>query len=151
MTFTIAPAVIEDASAILALHRSVLAEDRWFISQPAEAGGIDHTLKLIRDCARQPSSVFLVARNGAAVIGFLVARPGPLARMRHAPKLEVLVDASARGNGVGRALMAACLGWARTTPSVEKLGLSVFADNEAAIAMYRSFGFREEGRRVAEY
>jgi ribosomal protein S18 acetylase RimI-like enzyme len=151
MTVTITHAVSEDASAILALHRAVLAEDRWFISRPSEAGGIDHTLRLIRDCARHPTSMFLVARDGAAIVGFVVARPGALARMQHAPKLEIIVDATARGRGVGRALMAACVDWARSTPMVEKLGLSVFADNAAAIALYRSFGFRDEGRRVAEY
>jgi RimJ/RimL family protein N-acetyltransferase len=34
---------------------------------------------------------------------------------------------------------------------LHKLSLSVFAQNEAAIALYGRFGFLEEGRRIKHY
>jgi RimJ/RimL family protein N-acetyltransferase len=52
-----------------------------------------------------------------------------------------------RGRGVGSALLAAAVDWAREQ-GLHKLSLSVFPHNEAAIALYRKFGFVEEGRRV---
>jgi len=55
-----------------------------------------------------------------------------------------------RGHGVGSALLAAAIDWARER-GLHKLSLSVFAHNEAAIALYRKFGFVEEGRRVNHY
>jgi ribosomal protein S18 acetylase RimI-like enzyme len=55
-----------------------------------------------------------------------------------------------RGRGVGSALMAAAIDWARQR-GLHKLSLGVFAHNEAAIALYRKFGFVEEGRRVKHY
>jgi len=55
-----------------------------------------------------------------------------------------------RGHGVGSALLAAAIDWARER-GLHKLSLSVFAHNEAAIALYRKFGFVEEGRRVKHY
>jgi ribosomal protein S18 acetylase RimI-like enzyme len=55
-----------------------------------------------------------------------------------------------RGRGVGSALLAAAIDWARER-GLHKLSLSVFAHNEAAIALYRKFGFVEEGRRVNHY
>jgi ribosomal protein S18 acetylase RimI-like enzyme len=55
-----------------------------------------------------------------------------------------------RGRGVGSALMAAAIEWARER-GLHKLSLSVFAHNEAAIALYRKFGFVEEGRRSKQY
>ena len=55
-----------------------------------------------------------------------------------------------RGRGVGSALMAAAIEWARER-DLHKLSLSVFAHNDAAIALYRKFGFVEEGRRVKQY
>ncbi len=55
-----------------------------------------------------------------------------------------------RGRGVGSALMVAAIGFARER-ELHKLSLSVFAHNEAAIALYRKFGFVEEGRRVQHY
>ncbi len=85
------------------------------------------------------------------VAGMVVARVGTLARMRHAAKLEVMVDPSHRRRGLGRALMEGCVAWARAAEGVEKLSLSVFADNEAALALYRDLGFEEEGRRLREY
>ena len=55
-----------------------------------------------------------------------------------------------RGLGVGSALLAAAIEWARER-GLHKLSLSVFAHNEAAVALYRKFGFIEEGHRVKQY
>jgi putative acetyltransferase len=55
-----------------------------------------------------------------------------------------------RGRGVGSALLAAAIEWAREH-GLHKLSLSVFPHNAAAIALYRKFGFAEEGRRVKQF
>jgi ribosomal protein S18 acetylase RimI-like enzyme len=55
-----------------------------------------------------------------------------------------------RGRGVGSALLTAAIEKARSD-GLHKLSLEVFPHNEAAIALYRKFGFREEGRRVKHY
>jgi RimJ/RimL family protein N-acetyltransferase len=62
-------------------------------------------------------------------------------------ELGMMVAAGWRGRGVGTALVAAAIEWARER-GLHKLTLSVFPQNEAAIALYRKFGFVEEGRRV---
>ena len=54
-----------------------------------------------------------------------------------------------RGRGVGSALMEAGIVWARER-GLHKLSLSVFPHNDAGIALYRKFGFVEEGRRVKQ-
>lgn len=61
-------------------------------------------------------------------------------------------DAQARRcrRGVGSALLATAIEWARDR-GMHKLSLSVFPHNEAAIALYRKFGFIEEGRRIKHY
>jgi RimJ/RimL family protein N-acetyltransferase len=51
-----------------------------------------------------------------------------------------------RGRGVGSALVAASIDWAREH-ELHKLSLSVFPHNEAAIALYRKFEFEIEGQR----
>jgi RimJ/RimL family protein N-acetyltransferase len=65
-------------------------------------------------------------------------------------ELGMLVARDWRGRGVGSALVERAIGWARER-GLHKLSLSVFAHNEAAIALYRKFGFVEEGRRVKHF
>jgi putative acetyltransferase len=55
-----------------------------------------------------------------------------------------------RGRAVGSALMVAGIEWARQR-GLHKLSLSVWPHNAAAIALYRKYGFVEEGRRVKQY
>jgi len=65
-------------------------------------------------------------------------------------ELGMAVARDRRGQGVGSALLGAAIDWAREN-GLHKLSLSVFAHNAAAIALYRKFGFVEEGRRVKHY
>jgi RimJ/RimL family protein N-acetyltransferase len=62
-------------------------------------------------------------------------------------ELGMAVAREWRGRGVGSALLAAAIEWARER-GLHKLSLGVFPHNAAAIALYRKFGFVEEGRRV---
>jgi RimJ/RimL family protein N-acetyltransferase len=55
-----------------------------------------------------------------------------------------------RGRGVGSALLEAAIDWSRAQ-GLHKLCLEVFPHNEAGIALYRKYGFVEEGRRVRHY
>jgi RimJ/RimL family protein N-acetyltransferase len=61
-------------------------------------------------------------------------------------EIGMMVSADWRGKGVGTALVAAAVDWARAR-GLHKLTLSVFPQNEAAVALYRKFGFVDEGRR----
>jgi RimJ/RimL family protein N-acetyltransferase len=62
-------------------------------------------------------------------------------------EIGMMVAADWRGRGVGAALVAAAIEWARAG-GLHKLTLSVFPHNDAALALYRKFGFVEEGRRI---
>ena len=62
-------------------------------------------------------------------------------------EIGMMVAAGWRGRGAGTALVAAAVDWARAR-GLHKLALSVFPHNDAAIALYRKFGFVQEGRLV---
>ena len=62
----------------------------------------------------------------------------------------MLVDREWRGSGVGSGLLQAAIDWARDQ-GLHKLCLEVFAHNTAGIALYRKYGFVDEGRRVRQY
>jgi len=141
-----------DSVQVLEIHRRVLAEGAYFIT---EADEFRQTrvwkAAAIRELEGSENSVFLVARLDGAIVGALMAQGGHLRRSRHVARLEIFVEQAARGVGVGRALMDAVVQWAQDNPEVRKLSLNVFADNPRAIGLYESFGFAVEGRRVREY
>ncbi len=88
----------------------------------------------------------LVAVAGGEIIGSLHVD----ASQHGFGEIGMAVSREWRGRGVGSALLAAAIEWARER-NLHKLSLSVFAHNAAAIALYRKFGFVEEGRRVKHY
>lgn len=92
----------------------------------------------------------LVAEEQGQVVGDLWLVRGRLAKSRHTATIGMSVIASHRGRGIGRALLREAIARARDF-GVEKLVLSVFSSNRAAIGLYRSLGFQEEGRRVRQY
>jgi len=148
----ISEARARDALAIRALHRSVLEEGRWFVRTPEELPRLDEVeQELSRYHLSENSGWFVARRPREPVIGFVFLTGGALQRTRHVARLEMMVDARHRRAGVGAALLDHALAWGRANPTLTKLGLTVFADNDAAIALYTSRGFTVEGRRNAEY
>jgi putative acetyltransferase len=87
----------------------------------------------------------LVAEADGDVVGSIHIDPS-----RHGfAEVGMAVARDWRGRGVGSALLAAAIDWA-SERGLHKLCLSVFPHNEAAKALYRKFGFVEEGRRVKQ-
>lgn len=148
----VGPAVPSDAGAILALHRAVLAEGEWFITEADELREtIDHKVALVREAARSESACFLVARRRARVVGWAHAAAAARRRIAHVARIELMVDAQHRGHGVGSALLTELVRWGERSAVIRKLSLQVFAHNVAALDLYRRHGFFEEGRREREY
>jgi RimJ/RimL family protein N-acetyltransferase len=88
----------------------------------------------------------LVAVAGDEIVGSLHIEPS-----RHGfGEVGMAIAREWRGRGVGSALLAAAIEWARER-GLHKLSLGVFAHNAAGIALYRKFGFVEEGRHVKQY
>lgn len=84
----------------------------------------------------------LVAAARGQVVGYLHVDPSIFGF----GEIGMLVAREWRGRGVGSALVAAAIDWGREH-GLHKLTLSVFPHNEAAIALYRKFGFEDEGYR----
>ncbi len=149
-TIVVHPASPSDAASILAIHRRVLEEGDWFITEVDELrDSVEAKVAQIRDARRERGGL-LVARLSDVVVGWLAVSRGFRRRNRHVGRLEMMVDAPFRGRGVGDALLGAAVEWARRE-GLGKLSLTVFAHNARAIALYERHGFVVEGRRVAEY
>jgi len=98
----------------------------------------------------EPHACRLVAVVGDEVVGAagLHLSGGTLRRM-HVRALGLSVSPQWQGRGVGRRLLARLLEWADNWAGVLRVELYVHADNDRAIALYRSMGFVEEGRHKA--
>ena len=142
--FEVRPAEPRDASSFVEMWRAVVAERRYVRTERAPQSVRFYRRRYFRR-PWTDAQASIVAVAGDRVIGHLnVSREeGPVTR--HVASIGMAVAAEWRGRGVGSALMVEAIRWARQF-GVEKLALSVYPDNEAALALYRKFGFQEEGR-----
>ena len=87
----------------------------------------------------------LVACIEEQVVGQLTLMVESLVRRSHVATFGMGVSAHYQGQGVASALMQEmvnlCDNWLR----IERIELTVFTDNTAALALYRKFGFEVEG------
>ena len=74
---------------------------------------------------------------------------GKSPRRAHVRMLGMAVHSKYQGKGVGTALMQALIDLADKWLPVTRIELTVFTDNERAIALYRKFGFVMEGTHKA--
>jgi ribosomal protein S18 acetylase RimI-like enzyme len=143
-TFVVRPARPRDAASFVELWKAVAAEGRFIRTER-----VDRSVRYYRRrFFKRPTSreqATLVAVVGDRVIGHLHVAREDSPWTRHVASLGMTVAADWRGRGVGSALMAEAIEWARSA-GVEKLALSVYPDNDVARALYAKFGFQEEGR-----
>jgi putative acetyltransferase len=138
-------ATAADAPRILALYRAVASEPRGLIRLADEITA-DYAHAFMEKSAT--SGIQLVSEQDTEIAAEIHAhRPGP-ARFTHVlSELTIAVAPASQGRGLGRALFAALLNRVRTSmPEIERVELVARAGNARAIDLYRSLGFREEGR-----
>ena len=96
------------------------------------------------------ADLLLVAEADGTLVGNAGLNPaGNAARRRHAMSLGIIVAKEWQGRGVGTQLMAALLDAADRWLGCLRIELTVYTDNETAIALYRKFGFEVEGTHRA--
>jgi RimJ/RimL family protein N-acetyltransferase len=87
---------------------------------------------------------------GGRLAGVLMFEREKLNRMHHVGMMGMAVLKAYHRQGLGTALLNACLSWARAQPGLEKVRLEVFNTNPVAVRLYEKFGFVHEGARKRE-
>jgi len=138
--FEIRPARPEDGRELAELF-AVIAEERDGI---ATEPPVDVEARSPQFAASADRTI--VADSAGEIVGSLYLSPSRFG----VGELAMAVARPWRGRGVGSALLAAAIDKAREE-GLHKIALEVFPHNAAAIALYRKFGFVEEGRLVKHY
>ena len=142
---TIRLARVEDAAVLCAAEVETARTPGRLVSHP-------HELKVESFASRiaevQDKGRYIVAERDGRPVGHAVLEPMWLKRLAHVQRLTMVVHPGFQRQGIGAALMEDLVRWASANPAVGKIELLVRASNEGAIALYRKFGFVEEGRLV---
>jgi ribosomal protein S18 acetylase RimI-like enzyme len=134
----------EDALELRNVLDAVSRERRYLgrLEAPPE----DKFCAFIESIVESGHSQFVGEEDGQ-IIGWCDALPGTAsAGTAHIGHLGMGVLKNFRGKGIGRRLAEATIEKARAL-GLEKIELSVYSSNDAAIALYRNLGFQEEGRK----
>ncbi len=96
-----------------------------------------------RASSRAGESATLLAERGGSLVGCATVQSERDAWSAHVAELRVLVAASERGRGLGRALTQEVFA-AALSAGIEKLMVRMTPDQKAALRTFQGLGFRPE-------
>ncbi|MBL8745994.1 MAG: N-acetyltransferase [Phycisphaerae bacterium] len=148
MTNSVRRLVDRDAGAYVALRREMLEDSPFsFVGAPGDDRGLD--VAFVREQIASGTAAYFGADDPAdpsRLIAVALIVREPRAKMRHrATIISVYVTPRARGRGLGRAVVSACIEEARRWPGVEIVALGVWSRAPTARRLYESLGFTAWG------
>ena len=123
------------------------AESDYLLSYPDENSyDPEQEAQFLAKKAESPNEIELVVIMDGKIAGMAgIEAVGSKYKVKHRAEFGISVLKEYWGLGLGKALMQACIQCAREAGYVQ-LELNVVAENERAIALYKSLGFEEFGR-----
>jgi RimJ/RimL family protein N-acetyltransferase len=148
--FVVRRATPGDAAALVELGRAVSSEPEGWLITDGGWRNVAEERRYLRAVRRSPNAAVFVAETEAGIVGRLSLARDVHPASPHVADLGLMVAAGHRRRGIGRALLASAVDWARES-GITKLELHVFPHNEPAIQLYERFGFEREGLRRRHY
>jgi L-amino acid N-acyltransferase YncA len=136
---TIRPARPNDSNAIWRIFQAVVApgDTYSFTTNTAEQDAVSYFLAAGITC--------FVAEDDGQVVGIYKLIPNHVGRGSHVSNASFMVDPSAQGKGVGRALGEHCLEEARRQGYDAMQFNFVVSTNTAGVALWKKLGFEIVG------
>ena len=136
-----------DGQAVLANFILTHEQTDYLLTYPDEnTMTAEQEGRFLQERTDSDNGIELLAEIDGAVVGLAgFGAVGSKEKLRHRADFGISVDRQYWKLGIGTALMNACIECARKA-GYEQIELSVGAENEPAIAMYRKAGFVEFGR-----
>ena len=137
----------QDGAALLDIFTLTHTQTDYLLSYPDEnTGTAEAEGQFLKAKTESVNEIELLAEIGGKVVGSAgIECVGAKEKVRHRAAFGIGLDKAYWGLGIGRALTRACIECARNA-GYAQLELEVVAENQAALALYRSEGFTEYGR-----
>ncbi|MDD2649342.1 MAG: GNAT family N-acetyltransferase [Eubacteriales bacterium] len=138
----------DDAADIYACLRDCVCETPYMYRSPDECDDAPEKYeRYIKSVEDSPYSLKLLAIVGGRIAGFARLDLEKRRKIRHRGEIGIVaIRKEFWRHGIGRAMLAELLQAAREA-NVTQLELDVAATNAPALALYKSLGFVETGRR----
>lgn len=137
----------EDASTLAEAEKEIAKVPGRLVSRPEELKDENFKEKIV-SLSQNTSGCYLVVENNGIIVGHAIVEPHKLIVTSHVVFLTIAVHEGYQGKGIGKMLLQHLIDWAKSHPKIEKFELQVRSSNLAAIRLYESLGFVEEGRKV---
>lgn len=121
---------------------SFVAGERVYLEM-VEPPPLEMVIAFQRELIEKKGPVFY-AIDGERVVGWCDVFPFTNPRTSHRGRLGMGLLPEYRGQGIGSRLLSAVIEQARNF-GLEKIELHVYTSNTGAIALYKKFGFEQEG------
>lgn len=137
----------QDGQSLLDIFNLTHAQTDYLLSYPDESAmTAEQEAQFLKEKEESENEIELLAILGGSVVGSAgFGCVGKQEKVKHRAEFGISVDKAYWGLGIGRALMEACIECARKAGFVQ-MELEVAAENEKALALYKSVGFKEYGR-----
>lgn len=138
-------AIAADASALIEYVNKVAGESNFLTFGVGDfKKTVEEEKIIIEEHSNAENRIFLVAELNGEIAGLLNVNASSKPRMKHIGDFGVTVRKDHWGKGIGSSLIEVMLEWAKSSGVIRKINLNVQANNEAAIALYKKFGFEIE-------
>jgi len=147
----IRPAIPADGAGIIDYLNVIAGESDNITFGPGDFGkSIEQEEAYLKSLQDSKNDILVVGVVEGQIICVANVSGGNRPRTEHNASFGITVAKKLWRQGVGKAVLAYLIDWARDTRIIRKINLSVRTDNSGAITLYKSFGFEEEGITTRE-
>jgi ribosomal protein S18 acetylase RimI-like enzyme len=140
------------APEYFAYLKTLTLESDWIGLLHHEVDPVEKLEEKLQSLEESPGGLSIGAFDQQSnLVGDLFYFTAKRQKTMHVAMLGIAMLESIRGQGLGRQMMEHAIEHARNNPQVEKLELGVFESNRAAIELYKSLGFTQEGVLVNRF
>jgi len=136
-----------DAEEFLILCKKIDAETHFMMFEPGERPTtIEEQKDEIKETLSKDNKTIFVVEKDSQLIGYLATYGGRYKRNRHSAYIIMGILQAYTSQGIGTRLFEELEEWAREN-KIHRLELTVMANNDAALRLYRKRGFEIEGKK----